>query len=146
MSRYAVSGRATIAGTSALPLVSLYAVAGCRPGIVEIGLFNTTATALVVALNRLSTTGTQGAGLTEVAEDNVEQTALATGFAGHTVGPTVGGEIRRATLGAAVGSGVIWTWPDNGTVRIAAATTNGVGVLVPSGTGQILDYYIAWLE
>lgn len=146
MARYSVSGRATIAGTSALPLVSLYATASVRPGIVEIGLWNTTSTSATFAVVRLSTTGTQGAGLTETAEDQVEQAAVATGFAGHTVGPTIGGEVRRATLGAAIGAGVIWTWPDNAPLRIAAATTNGVGVTVPTGTGQVLDYYISWLE
>lgn len=144
MARFAVSGRATIAGTSALPLVSLYATATVRPKIVEIGLWNTTANALVVALNRLSTTGTQGTGLTEIPEDDPSHTALATAFAGHTVGPTIGGELRRATLGAAVGSGVIWTFSPG--VLIDSATTNGAGIIVPTGTGQILDYYVAWDE
>jgi hypothetical protein len=143
MARFAISGRATIAGTSALPLVSLYAVAGVRPTVVEIGVWNTTSTALVVAVNRLTTAGTQGAGLTEVQEDSPDHTALATGFAGHTVGPTIGGEIRRATLGAAVGSGVIWTFKD---VEIPAGTANGLGLIIPSGAGQILDYHIVWDE
>jgi hypothetical protein len=144
MARFAISGRATIAGTSALPLVSLYATAGVRPTVVEIGIWNTTGTAVAVALNRLSTTGTQGAGLTEVAEDSPDHTPLGTGFAGHTVGPTVGGEIRRATLAAAVGAGVIWTFAPG--VEIAAATTNGLGLLIPTGTGQVLDYYLSWIE
>lgn len=143
MARFSASGRATIAGTSALPLVSIYATAGVRPRIVEVGIFNTTSTALVVSLNRLSTTGTPGTGLTEVAEDSPDHTALATAFAGHTVGPTVGGEIARASLGAAIGSGVIWTF---GGIEIAAATTNGLGVIVPTGTGQVCDYRITWDE
>lgn len=146
MARYSVSGRATIAGTAALPLVSLYATAAVRPGILEIALSNTTVTAATVSINRLSTTGTQGAGLTEVCEDIPEQTAVATGFAGHTAGPTIGAECRRFTLGAAAGSGVIWTWPSDAPLRIAAATTNGIGVIVPVGTGQILDYSITWIE
>jgi hypothetical protein len=144
MARFAISGRATIAGTSALPLVSLYATAGVRPTVVEVGFWNTTSTAVAVSLNRLSTAGTQGAGLTEVAEDSPDHTALATGFAGHTVGPTIGGEIRRATLAAVVGSGVIWTFAPG--VEIAAATANGLGLIVPTGTGQVLDYYMSWIE
>ncbi len=143
MARFTVSGRATIAGTAALPLVSLYATAAVRPKVVEIGVFNTTATALVVALNRLTTAGTQGANLTEVPQDDDLQVAIATGFAGHTGGPTIGGEIRRATLGAAVGSGVIWTF---GGIEIPAGTANGLGLIVPTGTGQILDYWIDWDE
>src|SRR4051794_1044205 len=110
MARFAISGRATIAGTSALPLVSLYGTAAVRPRIVEVGIWNTTAVAVTVALVRLSTAGAPGAGLTEVPEDSPLHVAVATGFAGHTVGPTIGGELRRATLAAAIGSGVIWTF------------------------------------
>lgn len=146
MARFTISGRTTIAGTSALPNVSLYATATVRPKIIEIGLWNTTTTAVVVALNRLTTAGTQGAGLTEDCDSMPEQSAIATGFAGHTVGPTLGSEKKRATLGAAAGSGVIWTWDPMDPLVIAAATTNGIGVLVPTGTGQILDYSISWLE
>lgn len=144
MARFAVSGRATIAGTSALPLVSLYGTASVSAEILEIGLWNTTANAVTVAAVRLSSTGTQGAGLTEVPEDDPVHVALATGFAGHTAGPTIGGEVRRATLGAAVGSGVIWTFAPG--LEIERATTAGVGIIVPTGTGQILDYYISWIE
>jgi hypothetical protein len=143
MARFSVSGRTTIVGTSALPNVSLYATAAVRPRVVEIGLFNTSSTACVVALVRLTTAGTQGTGLTEVAEDSPDHTALATAFAGHTVGPTIGGELRRASLGAAIGSGVIWTFSG---LEIPAGTGNGVGIIVPTGTGQTLDYSIAWEE
>ena len=150
MARFAVAGRATIAGTSALPLVSLYQTAAVRPRIMEVHLFNTTTTAVTVCLQRLSTTGTQGAGLTEVAENYPEHPPLATAFAGHTVGPTVtAGEIRRATLGAAIGSGIMWTFPDGVHVSPTtgtAATTNGIGVLIPTGAGQVLDYVICWVE
>lgn len=146
MARFTISGRTTIVGTSALPNVSLYATSTVIPKIVEVGLWNTSATAVAVALNRLTTTGTQGAGLTEDCDDSSVHVALATGFAGHTAGPTVGSEKKRATLGAAVGSGVIWTWPDNGALMIPSGTGNGIGVLVPTGTGQTLDYSISWIE
>jgi len=143
MARFTCSGRATIAGSSTLPLVSLYATTGVRPKVVEVGVFNTTSTALVVALVRLTTAGTQGAGLTEVGEDDPAQTAIATGFAGHTGGPTIGGELRRASLGAAVGSGVIWTFSG---LAIPSTTGDGIGVYVPTGTGQVCDYSITWDE
>lgn len=145
MARFVVSGRTTIAPTAALPAVSLYATAASRPRILEIGISNTTATAFVVALNRLSTVGTAGAGLTESREDSPTHVALATGFAGHTVGPTVGEELRRFSIGAAIGSGVIWTFSEAG-IELGEATTNGVGLLCPTGTGQVFDYYIAWIE
>jgi hypothetical protein len=143
MARFSISGRATIAGTSSLPFVSLYATTAVRPKVVEVGVFNTTSTGIVVALVRLTTAGTQGTGLTEVPEEDASRTAVATGFAGHTAGPTIGGEIRRGSIGAAVGAGVIWTFSG---VDIPNTTGDGVGLYVPAGTGQVCDYYIAWNE
>lgn len=146
MARFTISGRTTIAGTNLLPNVSLYATAAVRPKIIEIGLWNTTSTAVTVSVNRLTTAGTQGTGLTEDCDSMPEQSAIATGFAGHTVGPTVGAEKKRATLGAAVGSGVIWTWDPSDALVIPDGTANGIGVIVPTGTGQVLDYSISWIE
>ena len=146
MARFSISGRTTIVGTSALPNVSLYGTATVRPRIVELGLFNTSVTAVEISVNRLTTAGTPGTGLTEVAIDSPDHTAIATGFAGHTVGPTIGGELRRAVLGAAAGSGVVWTWPDGNSLEIPASTAQGVGVIVPTGTGQTLAYYLEWIE
>jgi hypothetical protein len=146
MARFTISGRTTIVGTSALPNVSLYATAAVRPRIVEVGLWNTSSSPVEVALVRLTTAGTQGTGLTETSDDMPEHTAIATGFAGHTVGPTIGSEMKRAVLAAAVGAGVIWTWPDGNPLAITSATTNGIGVIVPTGTGQTLAYSISWIE
>jgi hypothetical protein len=145
MARFAVSGRSTIAGTATLPQFSLYAVANVHPRVREIGIFNTTATAFVVALMRLSTAGTPGAAKVEVPEDDALRVADATGFDGHTVAPTLNGELRRASIGAAIGSGVIWTFGGGG-LHIDDGTAFGVGVIVPTGTGQISDYYISWDE
>jgi hypothetical protein len=143
MARFNISGRTTIVGTSALPNVSLYATAAVRPKIVEVALANTSTTAVTISLNRLTTAGTQGAGLTEVPESDASRAAVATGFAGHTAGPTVGGELRRFTLGAAAGSAIIWTFEG---VDIPNTTGDGIGVIVPTGTGQTLDYSITWDE
>lgn len=145
MSRFAVAGRSTIAGTNVLPQASLYSTSTLRPRIREIGVFNTTSTALAIAVARLTTTGTQGAGLTEIAVDDPEVTAVATAFAGHTVAATVAGLVRQGSLGAAVGAGIIWTFDVPGLI-IPDGTSNGIGITVPTGTGQICDYYIEWTE
>jgi hypothetical protein len=148
MPRFAASGRTTNAPTALLPGCSLYATAGVAPQIVEIGMWNTTATACEVGLVRISTAGTQGAAISVLPEDHTEQTAIATPKQSHTsTGPTItAGLLRQASLGAAIGSGVIWTWPENYPLAIAAATTNGIGITCPTGTGQILSFYICWIE
>jgi hypothetical protein len=144
MARFTVSGRTTIVGTAALPNVSIYATAAVRPRIVEVDLFNTGASSVEIALNRLTTAGTQGAGLTRDSDSVPEQAAVATAFAGHTVAPTLGTEKKRAVIGP--GNGILWTWTDLDPLVVPDGTANGIGVLVPTGTGQTLAYSISWLE
>lgn len=125
---------------------SLYATAAVRPQIKQIGVFNTTATACAVAVVRATATGTQGAALTEVCTSDSSNTIVATAFNTHTADATVGAAIRQASLGAAIGSGLIWTFDDGELIIDAAATTAGVVITCPTGTGQILDFYISWRE
>lgn len=145
MARCAVAGRSTVAGTTVRGLASVFATTGVRPRIVEIGVFNTTATAVAVAVVRFTNATGVGAGLTEVCLDDSSHTIIATGFAGHTADGAVGSPVRQASLGAAVGSGVIWTFGDAGII-IPNTTSDGVGIIIPTGTGQICDYYIEWIE
>ena len=144
MSRFAIAGR-----TSAIPTTvrgpSLYAVSTVRPQIRSIEVFNTTTTACAVAIVRATATGTQGAGLTEVALTDDVHVAEATGFNTHTADATVGAPMRQATLGAAAGAGVIWTWGP-GELIIDNATTAGIVIICPTGTAQHLDFSIEWSE
>src|SRR5678815_4734291 len=118
--------------TSAVPTTvrgpSLYATAAVRPSIREIGVWNTTAVACAVAVVRATATGTQGAALTEVCTSDDSNVVVATAFNTHTADATVGAAIRQASLGAAVGSGVIWTW-EPGEFIVDNATTAGVVII-----------------
>jgi len=146
MARYSVGNRSTGAGSTTLPVFSLYAGSATVGRIREIGVFNTATTAVAIKLARLSTAGTQGAALTLTKYSTDAATAGCTGYQTHTGGPTItAGQIRQASLGAAIGSGVIWTFGDIG-LRIPTGTGNGIGVVVATGTGQILDFYIDWEE
>lgn len=149
MARFAIAGRATIAGTAVRPAFSLYATAAVTPRVLEVGIFNTTSTAAAYSLVRLTAAGTQGAGLSEIAVSDSVNIAVATGFAGHTADLTgaqsTNNPVRQTSLGASVGAGVIWTFGDAGLV-IPAGTANGVGIIVPTGTGQVVDYYLEWIE
>lgn len=134
------------AGSTTLPIASLFATAALRPRIREVGVFNTTTTAVAIALRRATAVGTAGAGQTEVYEDDESQTPVATAFDTHSVAPTfVTGNVRVAPLGAAIGAGVIWTFGGNGLV-IPQGTGNGVVVVPLTGTGQICDVYFSWDE
>jgi len=96
------------------------------------------------AIASLFATASVGAGLTEANYDAASP-AICTGFAGHTADGATGEVFRQASLPAAVGGGVIWTFGDSG-ILIPVGTANGIGVICPTGTGQILDYYFDWDE
>jgi len=145
MARYSIAGRSTVAGTAVRAMASLFAAAGSGGRIREVGVFNTTTTALAVGLIRFTNATGVGAGLTEGEYDENGPPPLCTGFAGHTADGGTGQVIRQASLGAAIGSGVIWTFGDSGLV-IVLGTANGIGIHCPTGTGQICDYYIDWDE
>lgn len=146
MARFSAAWRTGGAGSTTLPIASLYAVATTSVRVYEVGVFNTTTTAVAIALRRATTAGTQGAGQSEVFVDDPAAVPLATAVDVHTVAPTLTtGNIRVATLGAAAGSGVIWTFSERG-LWIAAGTGNGLCVVPLTGTGQVCDVYFEWSE
>jgi len=140
----AVAGRASVAPTAARG-PSLYATAAVRPSILEIGVVNTTATQAAIGVARASTTGTQGAGLTEVSISDDSSSIIATAFQTHTADATVGGTIVQGNLAAAIGSGFVWRW-GIGEFILDNLTTVGAVIVCPTGTGQIVDFWIKWLE
>ncbi len=142
--RHSVAGRATVVGTTVRGIASVYATAAVGLKLREVGVFNTTTTAVAVALVRFTNATGVGAGLTEVDYDAASP-AICTGFAGHTADSAVGSPLRQASLGGAVGSGVIWTFGDSG-ILVPVGTANGIGIIIPTGTGQLLDYYYDWDE
>jgi|SRR5215472_2285611 len=144
--RASIAGRSTVAGTSVRAIASLFSIANKGFRLREVGVANTTSTAVAVALVRFTNATGVGAGLTEVAwDDDKDGIIQITGFAGHTADGAVGSPIRQFTLGAVAGSGVIWTFGDIG-FEVKAGTANGVGIICPTGAGQILDYYYDWEE
>lgn len=146
MARYSCGAKAAGAGSTTLPIGSLYAPAAIAPKIREVGVFNTTVVAFDIKLVRLTTTGTQGTGLTETVHDPDSAAAGATGFNTHTANPTLGGDLGyRASIGAAIGAGVIWTFGDSG-LRIPIGTGNGIGIIIENGTGQVAQFYFVWDE
>lgn len=147
MARYSAGVR-TGAGSTTLPIISLYNVATASGILREIGVFNTTTTAVALMLARFSTTGTQGAALVESRHRRNSPPALCTAFTTHTVAPTILETDLgyRTVLGAAIGAGVIWTFGSEGLEVGDLGTGNGLGIIVATGTGQVCDAYIVWDE
>src|SRR5262245_37613063 len=114
--------------------------------VVEVGVFNTTTTAFAVGLSRYTTGGTAGASITEQAEDETF-TAIQTVATNvnSTAATLAGGPYTQASIGAAIGAGVIWTFGKSG-LRVSGASDEGMTIYVPTGTGQHFDYYWVWEE
>ena len=148
MARYTVAA-VTTAGSTTLPIISLYGGTTVRPRIREIHLFNTTVTAVMLKLVRVTTTGTQGTALTEMPLVQEDPAAIATAFNTHSVAPTItAGDLWRGSLGAAIGSGVILGGGmlGEGGLVIPPTANNGIAIVVSTGTGQAVDATIVWDE
>lgn len=147
MARFAAAWRTAGAGTATLPMASLYAQATGGLWLAEVGVTNTTAVAYEISLKRFSTLGTVGAVVPGVGYEEQDVNVTTKGIAADThtgTAPTaVAGELRRAAVGASIGSGIIWTFGGRG-LFIPSGTANGVGLIPITGTGQISDVYFSW--
>jgi len=142
MARVANAYRTTGAGSATLPSTSIYSLGTGDVWLVEVGITNTTVTAYEVSLARLTSAGTQGAaaGAWTYEEGANNLTAKVSAVQAHTVAPGLGPEVRRASIGASIGSGVIFTFGGRG-LLIPSGTANGLGLITISGTGQLADVY-----
>ena len=146
MSKF-VAGLTTTAGSTTLPICALVGGTGGRIRIVEIGVFNTTSTAVNLVLCRLSTAGTPGTAATSRLTDAADA-AAAVGSLKNTYSGTAPTTTELGIgfpLPAAVGAGLVLTFPDD-TLTIPATANAGIGLIVESGTGQAVRVYVRWQE
>jgi hypothetical protein len=110
----------------------------------EVKVFNTTSTAVCVGVAVCTATGTQVGGLTEYQIDDASAPAPSeTAFTSMSSAATVAAQIEQATLGAAAGSGIIFTWGEK-ELEIPEGTGNGIIINCPTGTAQHLDFSLKW--
>jgi hypothetical protein len=141
------AGGLTTAGSTTLPVFALVGSASVLCRVLEIGVFNTTATAVALKLCRLTTAGTPGSTLTSDKMNPADPTANV-GLLKNTyssTAPTTSDAGFRTVLGAAVGSGFVWTFADWEFCTLVAANA-GIGCLVENGTGQALQCYVKYRE
>lgn len=146
MSKF-VAGVTTGAGSTTLPIAALIGSASGRIRIAEIGVFNTTATAVNLVLCRLTTAGTPGTAATSRLTDAADAAAAV-----GTVRNTYTGTAPTTTelgigfpLPGAIGAGIVLPFPDD-TLTIPATAAAGIGLLVESGTGQACRVWFRWYE
>jgi len=142
--RCSAAGRGVTNAATAVRGPKVATIASRPIYLVEVGAFNTTTTAFVVGVVRHSVAGT-GAGAVTPASEDSEYTSVATPFTSMSADATVGGAFNQASIGAAIGAGVIWTYGGKG-LRAPAGTANGFILNLPTGTAQFMDFYFVWEE
>jgi hypothetical protein len=114
----------------------------------EIGVFNTTNTATDVKLIRVTADGT-GTSLTNINKYDPDSAAAgATPKHSYTADVTAAaGDLGyRASIGAGIGAGIIWTFGDSG-LRQIVGTGNGLALVrADAATVTTLQCYIVWDE
>ena len=145
MARFSAGMTAAGAGTTVRPIFGVLCTAAVTPQLREVALFNTTAVACTYRLV-VVTGGTPGATVTAFAHRNdslVTPTCLAKQL--WTADASITSDTGyRFVLGAAVGSGVIHAFGDDGLSSILGATV--ALALVPIGTGQVTEVSFVWDE
>lgn len=137
-------GVMTGVGSASLPAMALISSATNRIELIEISIINTTATACVWGLWKISTAGTPGTALTPAAHD-VSDVTSGTLRGVYTVTPTVGVDMGyRFSIPGTIGAGVIRPFTPAGLV-IPATAAAGIG-LFPIGTGQLCYCDWTWHE
>jgi hypothetical protein len=145
VARYTASA-VTTAGSTTLPIFSLYAATTVRPRLRELTVVNATATAVSLKLVRVTSAGTAGAAVARMPFAPEAPAALATTFNTHTVAPTITtGDLYRFAVAAGIGQGITLTFPDQGVI-VPALANNGLAVVVSTGTGQACDVTMIWDE
>ena len=131
--------------SSTLPVQALVGSASNRLELIEMSIINTTATACVWGLWKISTAGTPGAALTPAAHDvNDVTTGTLRGTYSGSV-PTLGVDMGyRFSIPATIGAGIIRPFTPVGLV-IPATQYAGIG-LFPIGTPQLCYTDWTWLE
>lgn len=142
-----VAGGLSTAGSTTLPVFALVGSASVKARVREIGVFNTTTTAVALKLCRVTTAGTPGTSLTVDKMDpgNPEANVAVLRNTYTSTAPTTTDAGFRALLGAAIGSGFVWTF-DDWEFCTGVAANAAIGCLVENGTGQALQFYVKWNE
>lgn len=116
---------------------------GATPGrvkLLELGFFLAAATASTYGLGRpaaIGDTPTTPVDLLQEDPNNVLATAIVQSALAWGTGPTVPAAfLRRISLPATIGTGVIWTWPNGLVIPVSSSL-----VLWNIGTNSVVDAY-----
>jgi hypothetical protein len=133
------------AGTIAVAQAELRAAATDAIYVYEVGVFLNAATASTIGLGRPANNGSVAGGTPTLGQANIQDDPVAVGgvtTTGWTTAPTAPTVfLRRIGLPAAIGNGIIWTWPKG--LRVKQSTSLVVWNVAASSIASI---YFAFEE
>lgn len=144
MARYSL-GITTPAAAAGAAYANLISAAGERLYVREIGLFLNAATASSIGLIRPATVGTATSPVAGQAVDAADAAATGTVGTAWSAAGTIGSNyLRKITLPAAIGNGIIWTFGE----RDLVVPVSSCLFLWNFGAaaGSVLNGYIVWDE
>lgn len=145
--RYSAAVRISAAPAAAAVFAELRA--GARRLLVEeIGVFLGAATATGAGLVRATAQGTGGTATLGQAEDpGMVATTGNLVAPAYTLAPTAGANfLRRAIVGAAIGGGLIWTWPPQDRLVVPASGSLVLTNIAAAAGSAVIDVYAVFSE
>jgi hypothetical protein len=131
---YASAGSYTLAASATLPVVTLVSTTAVRPRLYEFNLGSSGAPANQAARfawNRISTTGTQGSGITPAPIDPGDPACVTTsGLGTFSVAPTAGTLLFQCGLNQQ--ATYRWLANPGGELIMPATASNGIELLTPA--------------
>lgn len=136
------TGFTTAAPATNVAFLDIRTAATPRVRVLEIGIFNTAATTCIVSLERQTTLGTTSTTVVPQPGDTGDATStVLLGTAWSAAPASTAVPLRRITLSAAIGAGVIWTFGKNDLVIPASSSLilmNRAGTTAGIMTGYVV--------
>lgn len=136
-----------VTGAAAGPIVTMLTTSTSRPDIREIGIFMSSAPATgpTIGLGRPAAVGvTASGGVLGQADDAGDPAAVVSIVPTWTTAPTAPTNyMRRITLPATIGAGVIWTWEPN---MLNVPVSSNFVIYQISALAVTYDIYWKWEE
>ena len=147
--RYEASVRIAAAPATGAVYVELRNTSARRLLVEEVSVFLGAATATGAGLIRATAQGVGGASSTlGQSEDPNAPIGAASVFASaFTTAPTVGtAYMKRAIVGAAIGAGIIWTWPQSDRLIVPPSGSIVLVNLAAAAGSAVIDAGFVWVE
>lgn len=149
--RYGVSAASAAAPAAGAAFAEFRNAATRRVYIIEVGVFLGAATASGVGLVRATAQGTGGASSgTPQAGDPAAPTSSVSGLFvnAFTVAPTftAANAVRRVRLPAAIGAGIIWSWPPGDPLIVPASGSMVLFNNHSAAGAAATDIYVVYYE